>query len=43
MKDELGETIMTAFVALTAKMYAYRNIEKIEGEVLQRYKKVCGC
>ena len=31
MKDELGETIVTEFVALRAKIYAYRNIEKIEG------------
>ena len=42
MKDEIAETVMTEFVALRAKMHAYKNIEKIEGQVLQRYKKVCG-
>ena len=28
MKDKLGQKIMIEFVALRAKMYAYRNIDK---------------
>ena len=44
MKDEVGGKIMAKFVALRAKMYAYRKIDKKSGgEALQRYKKMCGC
>ena len=40
MKDDLGGKIMTQFVALRAKMYAYR--QGSEGKAFQRHKKVCG-
>ena len=44
MRNEFGGKIMTEFVALKAKMYAYRKTDKKSGEeALQTYKKVCGC
>ena len=42
MKDELVGKIVTEFVALKTKMYAYKELDK-KLEVLQRYKKVCNC
>ena len=39
MRNEFGGKIMTEFVALKAKMYAYRKIDKKSGEeALQTYK-----
>ena len=44
MKEELGGKIMTEFVALKAKMCAYKKRRhKSGGETLQRHEKGCGC
>ena len=41
MKDELDRKIMTEFVALTTKMYAYRKIDKeVEEKRCKGTKKV---
>ena len=41
MKDELGRKIMTEFVALRAKMYAYRKIAKEVEEKCCKGTKKC--
>ena len=41
IKDELGEKIMTEFVALRAKMYAYRKIDKEVEETRCKGPKKC--
>ena len=40
-KDELGRKIMTEFVALRAKAYAYLKEDASEHKKSERYKKVC--
>ena len=42
VKDELGGKTMTEFVALRAKMYAYRKIDKKVEEKRCKGTKVCG-
>ena len=42
VKDELGGKTMTEFVALRAKMYAYRKIDKKVEEKRGKGTKVCG-
>ena len=41
MKDELGGKIMTEFVALKAKMYAYKKIDKKVGDKHCKGTKKC--
>ena len=42
MKDELVGKIMTEFVALRAKLYAYKMLEKKEEKKCKGIQKVCG-
>ena len=41
MKDELCGKIMTEFVALRAKLYAYRKLDKTEDKRCKGIKKMC--